>query len=301
MKLAKVAIHFPPYRYTRKQFADDLAVASRIGHAERVALGATLERGRESVTYRVVGNAAATGKHLHREHALKMCCEVVGKFILHDGDLDNLIVCTSSGMLIPGLAQQVAEGAKFSGLIRTLDIVGAGCGAFFDVLRVLPAFPGTTLVVFVEVQSALQSFPADVGRLIVGSFCSDAAAACLFFDHGTYAVRGLKSELCAAEGYLYDGEKAVFSSNGEVASLPGEPRDDFYCAASSDFVLDKLVAKFPHLNFDTADQILRSHGNCGSVGTVLALQQAIADGSKEFSLASWGPGKTSICTLTHES
>jgi len=113
--------------------------------------------------------------------AVMRCLEPRG---LTPGDMDFLVVVTTTGMLCPSLSAHIARGMGFRRNVQRIDIVGMGCNAGMNGLltaaRFAAANPGrNVLLLSCEICSAGYVFDLTVRTGVVNSLFGDGAAALL--------------------------------------------------------------------------------------------------------------------------
>lgn len=104
---------------------------------------------------------------------------------IHSGELDFLAVTTCTGYICPGITSYLVEKLGLRPDLRSVDIVGMGCGAAIPALEqahnFLSAHPeGTAAVVSVEICSAAMYSDDDADLVISNALFGDGAAAAIF-------------------------------------------------------------------------------------------------------------------------
>ncbi|MCF6362170.1 MAG: type III polyketide synthase [Gammaproteobacteria bacterium] len=99
-------------------------------------------------------------------------------------EIDYIVCVSSTGFLCPGISAHITKALKFSSSVRRADVLGMGCSAGINGLKLATDFtlanPGkNALVLMVEVCSAAYHIDGKLSTAVVNSLFGDGAAAVL--------------------------------------------------------------------------------------------------------------------------
>lgn len=136
----------------------------------------------------------------HRYWAEKLGCEAAARALsssrLRLADVGLVCCVTSTGFLLPPLSSQIVRALGLSSTCERLDLVGMGCSAAINGLRVASQWATSAeckaaLVISSEVNSALYS-PAETPEdWIVNAIFGDGAGAAVLLGKKTLEAGGL--------------------------------------------------------------------------------------------------------------
>jgi predicted naringenin-chalcone synthase len=256
---------------------------------------------------------------------------------LSAGDIGGLVVNTCTGYLCPGLSSYLAEDLRLPRSVRTLDIVGMGCGGALPNLEsagALMALNGGRpwLSVAVEICSATFYMGPDPALIVSNSIFGDGAAAVILQDEtavpdpaGLMRVLGSASSLHPEHReqlrYRQEGGRLrnVLTTRVPVigARLAGEALDTLLAQhqltrrdirwwavhAGGTAVLDQ-VGRDLGLAADALQyslEVFRSCGNMSSPSVLFALRRIVDQGRPAAGdrcvLLSFGAGFSAFATL----
>jgi alkylresorcinol/alkylpyrone synthase len=240
------------------------------------------------------------------------------------GEIDAVLVSTCTGYLCPGLTSYVAERLGLRPDVKTLDLVGQGCGAAIPNLEaagaLLSAGCKRALSVCVEVCSAAFYLDDDAGVLISACLFADGASAMVLAPepNGTRRVQWKSSGSLlkpANREALRFEQKAGMLRNILTPQVPslaaqsvGELFDDTLTRANitrkqiNGWIFhpggrDVLLALRERFQLSAHDvrwsqAVLRDHGNMSSPSVIFALHAALSDSAPggTWWMSSFGAG-----------
>jgi predicted naringenin-chalcone synthase len=239
-------------------------------------------------------------------------------------DIDAVLVSTCTGYLCPGLTSYAIERLGLRPDVRTLDLVGQGCGAAIPNLEaaraLLAAGCGRALSVCVEVCSAAFYLDDDAGVLISACLFGDGASATVLSPEANGGRRvkwkssGSLTKPADRDALRFEQKAGMLRNilTPEVPSLAaqsvGQVCDETLARAGltrkqisawifhpgGRDVLLALREQFKLSGHDVrwSQAVLRDYGNMSSPSVVFALQAALSDSAPggTWWMSSFGAG-----------
>lgn len=229
-------------------------------------------------------------------------------------ELDALFVCSCTGYLCPGISSYIAESLGLDAGTYLQDLLGLGCGAALPMLEsargYLALHPDALVAtVAVEICSAAFYLDDDPGVLISLCLFGDGAAAALWKGQdggGQMQMRNFHTlhqpEHREKIRFVNSGGRLKNQLHRSVPSLAavavkelfqtrtGNPEKILAHTGGRD-VIEALETKFPGYPLLETREVLRDYGNISSPCVLVALEKALASGSRgDFWLTSFGAG-----------
>lgn len=235
----------------------------------------------------------------------------------------GLVVCvTSTGFLLPSLSTRLVSALNLSNCCERLDLVGMGCSAALNGLRVASQWVATAegkaaLVICCEINSALYSPAQNSEDWIVNAIFGDGAGAAVLLgkapcEAGGVAVVGVESRLLPEYGdWLridWDAPRSTWRfilSRGIATVVRHELReavepllrraglDDrdvrrWVCHGGGAAIVQAVSDAFQLSETDLADTIgvLRDFGNLSSASVLFSLERVLTGG--RVAAGEWG-------------
>ncbi len=232
------------------------------------------------------------------------------------GEVDALLVATSTGFLSPGLTSRIARRFQFRDDVIYQDFIGMGCSAALSMWRTAECLLATScqkvLCVSVEVCSSCFS-TMDASRLLLSGLFGDSASATLWsaYDEGlvcgkfksvTYPDRWdtIQVEM-VYNRFLPVVSPRFLSTVKAVAARYAGIYSKVISHSGGEMVLKEMEGIFPELAPEVR-QILQEYGNLSSNSVVFALEKALQSGppagDEEWLLLTFGSGlNVTSCAL----
>ncbi len=190
-RLIAVGTANPPRRYTQQELIDLFGVtdARTIGFFRNSHIRARhLVLPEPDETGRIAPEDGTQLLDKHRTNAIEVGGQAIQRCLAERGlrpeDVDSLVTVTSTGFLCPSLSAWLVDAVGFRPNVARTDIVGMGCNAAQNGLRVAAqaaaAHPGRyALLLACEICSAAYVFDFSLRTTVVNSLFGDGAAAAL--------------------------------------------------------------------------------------------------------------------------
>ncbi|WP_327090600.1 type III polyketide synthase [Nonomuraea sp. NBC_01738] len=270
----------------------------------------------------------------YREIALDLAERAVVEVLRTTGtapaEIDQLVLCSSTGLATPSLDATLAQRTGLRADVRRLPIFGLGCAAGASGLARLHDYlagrpDDTALLVCVELCSlTVQRDDVSVANLVAGGLFGDGAAAVV----ATGRPGGAAPEVLATRSHLYPdtqhlmgwhvgeyGFRIVLSPDltGFVAEhVPGDLRaflaehgltpgdvGTWICHPGGPKIIDALAESLdlPAEALAVSRRSLREHGNLSSVSVLHVLRETTGRPGEPAVLMALGPGFSSELLL----
>ena len=240
--------------------------------------------------------------------------------------IDGLLISTCTGYLCPGLTSYVSERLGLRPDIRTLDLVGQGCGAAMPNLQTAAALLAAgqcrhVLSICVEVCSAAFYLDDDPGVLVSACLFGDGAAAVVLTDKPALGRRRIEWSTGVNLLNPADRDRLRFEQRGgmlrnvlskEVPVLAARYASQVFAATIQQAGINReqvtewilhpggrtvLQAVSKQLELNGADVrwsagVLREYGNLSSPSVLFVLEAALQGGAPGgfWWMASFGAG-----------
>lgn len=349
-RISALGTAVPPHRLTQASAAAAVAASLKLSLRKSLALQDLFLRSEVHNRFCVLGAASfqeirslSETMNLYRFHAQQLSLDATRRCLdsakVQPEQVDLVITCSCTGMLLPSLSLLIARELGFRSDVRRMPITEAGCsGGAYALARAadyVRAFPkARVLVIAVEVPSlTLQKHDQSSSNVVACALFGDGAAAALI--EGTDVEPSAEStgldildthtevfpDSLQDLGFdLRDGGLHVVLSRlvPEIVSKnaprvierflrrAGLSKDGltfFALHPGGRKVLDALTAAL-HLERESTEisrDVLRAYGNQSSASVLFVLEQTLARQQVEGYglLAAFGPGITMELCLLH--
>lgn len=220
MGLLGLAPVFPAQRYRQQEVLDALGYAGN-ETAEKIFKGAGIETRHMALDPATLPFKDGGVQHAHAHHALTTLIEQAVRQALrtpglHLDQIGCLIVHSSSGFHMPGLAAGLVNALRLPPTLTKYDLTGAGCVGAMPVLSIaddyLKAHPHRRVLAVCADVCSLGLRPGDPGdkeTMVVNALFGDAAVAMVFGATGAGAGMPEVVDVGYAQSYDTLGAAAV--------------------------------------------------------------------------------------------
>lgn len=349
-RISALGTSVPPHRLSQADAAAAVAASLNLSSRKTAALQDLFERSEVESRFCVLNSASLTHKrtlsetmNLYRLHAEQLSLDAARRCLenahVTPAQIDLVITCSCTGMLLPSLSLLIARELGFRSNVRRMPITEAGCsGGAYALARAadyVRAFPDArVLIIAVELPSlTMQKHDQSSSNVVACALFGDGAAAALIegkrVDRSEYSS-GLEIVDTHTEVFpdsledlgfdLREGGlhivlsrlvPTIVSQNApqvierflRKSGLSKEELSFFVLHPGGRKVLDALSAS---LNLESKSTeisraVLRSYGNQSSASVLFVLEQTLTRSRDEGYglLAAFGPGITMELCLLH--